>query len=72
MLVQAKDRLSGHNHINCAQGDVGNLQFEDKSFDIVVSMNGFHVFPDQYKAYGEINRVLKEGGKFIACFNIQG
>lgn len=35
-------------------------------------MNGFHTFPNQNKAYREINRVLKDGGKFIACFYIIG
>lgn len=72
MLAVARERLSEHKHIDCVQGDVGNLQFEDKSFDIVISMNGFHAFPDQLKAYDEIHRVLKDGGTFIACFYVKG
>ncbi len=44
----------------------------DGSFDIVVSMNGFHAFPDKQKAFREIWRVLKPGGDFIACFYIRG
>ena len=46
MLEQAEKRLRGHAHIKCIQGDVGNLQMGDEAFDIVVSMNGFHAFPD--------------------------
>ena len=72
MLEQAKRRLDGKAHINFIQGDVGNLQMDDNSFDIVLSMNGFHAFPDKQKAFSETCRVLKSGGDFIACFYIRG
>lgn len=72
MLEQAKRRLDGQAHINFIQGDVGNLQMDDESFDIVLSMNGFHAFPDKQKAFRETCRVLKSGGDFIACFYIRG
>ena len=54
------------------QGDVGDLPFEDGSFDIVVSLNGFHAFPDKEAAYGETFRVLKKGGTFTGCFYVEG
>ncbi len=54
------------------QGDVGNLPFENESFDCVLSMNGFHVFPDKDKAFVEVWRVLKPGGLFCGCFYIKG
>lgn len=72
MLAQAEKRLNGHAHIQCVQGDVGNLQMADEAFDIVVSMNGFHAFPDKQKAFRKTWRVLKSGGDFIACFYIRG
>ena len=72
MLEQARKRLGSHAHIKCIQGDVGNLQMENESVDTVVSMNGFHAFPDKQKAFHEIWRVLKPGGNFIACFYIRG
>ncbi len=72
MLEQAKNRFKGYAHIECIQGDVGNLQMDDESFDIVLSMNGFHAFPDKEKAFQETWRVLKSGGTFIACFYIKG
>ena len=72
MLEQAKRRLDGQAHINFIQGDLGNLQMDDESFDIVLSMNGFHAFPDKQKAFSETFRVLKSGGDFIACFYIRG
>lgn len=72
MLEQAKRRLDGQAHINFIQGDVGNLQMDDESFNVVLSMNGFHAFPDKQKAFSETCRVLKSGGDFIACFYIRG
>ena len=71
MLAQAEKRLSGQPHIQCLQGDVGALPIDDGTFDIVVSMNGFHAFPDKPKAFRETWRVLKPGGDFIACFYIR-
>ena len=72
MLAQAEKRLRGCAHIQCVQGDVGKLQMADEAFDLVVSMNGFHAFPDKQKAFAETWRVLKPGGTFIACFYIRG
>lgn len=70
MLEQAKNRIK-ENHVHFVQGDVGNLPAEDETYDIVLSMNGFHAFPDKRKAFAETNRVLKKDGKFIACFYIR-
>lgn len=72
MLEQAKERLSDLDNVKAVQGDVGNLPFENESFDIVLSMNGFHAFPDKKSALRETYRVLKKGGRFICCFYIQG
>ncbi len=70
MLEIARGRLHAAN-IKLEQGDVGHLPYEDESFDIVFSMNGFHVFPDKEKAFEETNRVLKKGGLFLACFYVK-
>ena len=70
MIDQAGKRLD--DHVSCVQGDVGDLPFEDGSFDMVLSMNGFHAFPDKLRAYEEICRVLKKDGIFIGCFYIKG
>lgn len=72
MLSQAEERLGECSNVNFVQGNVGNQPFPDERFDIVLSMNGFHAFPDKNAAYHEIWRVLKPGGKFIACFYIRG
>ena len=53
-------------NVRFMQGDVGKLPFEDESFDLVMSLNGFHAFPDKEAAYSEIFRVQKPGGPLLA------
>ncbi|CUH96601.1 hypothetical protein P22_2691 [Propionispora sp. 2/2-37] len=74
MLLQAQKRFSDSKIRNatCMQGDVGNLKFSDETFDIVLSVNGFHAFPDKEKAFFETARVLKKDGIFCGCFYIKG
>ena len=74
MLEQAEYRFrgAGISNIHTMQGDVGALPFEDGTFDIVLCMNGLHVFPNKDKAYSEILRTLKSGGELLACFYIAG
>ncbi len=62
----------GLSNISCVQGDVGSLKFKDGTFDILLSMNGFHAFPDKERAFLETERVLKSGGTFCGCFYIKG
>ena len=42
--------------------DVGDLHFDDASFDLVVSFTGLHCFPDPARAVVEMVRVLRPGG----------
>ena len=72
MLAQAEKRLSGLPQVKLVQGDVGSLEFPDRSIDIVMSMNGFHAFPDKRSAFRETYRVLKRGGRFIGCYYVRG
>lgn len=74
MMQAAKQKAdyAGIKNMTFLQGDVGALPFEDESFDIVLSLNGFHAFPDKDAAYRETYRVLKKGGTFCGCFYIQG
>lgn len=72
MLAQAGNRLGGCGNIRLMQGDVGQMPFQNGAFDIVLSMNGFHAFPDKRAAFRETYRVLKRGGSFIGCWYIRG
>lgn len=73
MLKECQNKIDtlNLNHIDLIRGDVGNLPFEDESFDIVYSLYGFHVFPDKERAFKETYRVLKKGGIFTGCFYIK-
>lgn len=73
MMATAEKRakLFGLKNVRFLQGDVGALPFEDESFDVVLSLNGFHAFLDKAAAYRETFRVLKPGGIFCGCFYIQ-
>ena len=70
--AQKRAETAGIANITFCQGDVGALPFEDESFDLVLSLNGFHAFPDKEAAYRETFRVLKPGGVFSGCFYIRG
>lgn len=74
MLNLAQQRKEAHklSHLTLIQGDVGHLPFEDNSFDCILSMNGFHTFPDKEKAFSEVFRVLKPKGLFCGSFYIKG
>ena len=73
MMANAQQRAKDMeiSNIRFIQGDVGSLPFPDESFDIVVSLNGFHAFPDKEAAYKETFRVLKPGGIFTGCFYVK-
>lgn len=71
MIREAKRR----NHSAKLHFSVQNmfcLPYADGAFDIVLSLNGFHAFPDKEAAYREVFRVLKPGGTFCGCFYVAG
>ena len=70
--AQARAERMGIGNARFVQGDVGALPFDDASFDVVLSLNGFHAFPDKEAAWRETFRVLSPGGTFCGCFYIQG
>lgn len=74
MMSRAKNRADEAyiENIRFIQGDVGALPFEDERFDMVLSLNGFHAFPDKNAAYSETYRVLKKGGILCGCFCVVG
>lgn len=74
MMERAKRQAEKHSlrNVRFQQGDVGRLPFADGSFDLVLSLNGFHAFPDKEAAYAETCRVLKPGGIFCGCFYVKG
>ena len=74
MMAQAQEKAArmGLKNVTFQQGDVSALPYADGSFDAVLSLNGFHAFPDKEAAYRETCRVLKPGGTFCGCFYVKG
>ena len=70
--ARARAERMGIGNVRFIQGDVGVLPFDDGSFDVVLSLNGFHAFPDKEAAWRETFRVLKPGGVFCGCFYVRG
>jgi SAM-dependent methyltransferase len=70
--ARQKAEAAGIKNVTFRQGDVGALPFADETFVVVLSMNGFHAFPDKEAAWRETFRVLKPGGTFCGCFYIEG
>ena len=69
MMGQAREKAERLHlkNVTFRQGDVGALPYEDNAFDIVLSLNGFHAFPDKEAAYREVFRVLKPAGHSAAA-----
>lgn len=74
MMAQAREKAERMQlkNVKFQQGDVGALPYDDGSFDVVLSLNGFHVFANKEAAYRETFRVLKPGGTFCGCFYVEG
>ncbi|HET7911967.1 MAG TPA: methyltransferase domain-containing protein, partial [Pseudolabrys sp.] len=48
------------------EGDAENLPFESASLDGVLLSGLVHHFPDPRRLAGEVSRVLRSGGRFVA------
>ena len=64
MISVAKTKVTS-GRITWATADMMDLPFTNDSFDLVVCQFGLMLVPDQMKAFGEILRVLKPGGKVV-------
>jgi ubiquinone/menaquinone biosynthesis C-methylase UbiE len=52
-------------------GDAERLEFEDESFDTVVSTLALCTIPDPARAVAEAKRVLRPGGRFVALEHVR-
>jgi ubiquinone/menaquinone biosynthesis C-methylase UbiE len=53
----------GLHNVDFKAGNAGELPFDDREFDLVVSTLSFHHWKEPDKALDEIYRVLREGGE---------
>lgn len=71
-LAQKTARTYGNKNVSFNKGNALNLEFEDNSFDVIVSSNAFPWVSDRTKFLNEVYRVLKPSGRFglVALSNI--
>jgi ubiquinone/menaquinone biosynthesis C-methylase UbiE len=67
MLDIARERASGRPQMEFINGSAESLPVPDSDFDVAVSCVAFHHFPDPEKALKEVERVLKNDGRFFLC-----
>jgi ubiquinone/menaquinone biosynthesis C-methylase UbiE len=63
MITEAKKRLGEAADLRVADSEA--LPWAAGSFDLVVSTDSFHHYPDPLKALSEMKRVLKKGGHLV-------
>jgi ubiquinone/menaquinone biosynthesis C-methylase UbiE len=69
MLAEARANLGGAAGFGFEQADAQALPFADAAFDAVIANHMLYHVPDRPKAFGEIRRVLRPGGRFYAATN---
>lgn len=61
--ARASSRAMGLSNVEVRLGDALELPVDDESVDVVISNGVINLVPDKEKAYAEIFRVLKPGGR---------
>jgi ubiquinone/menaquinone biosynthesis C-methylase UbiE len=66
MIRKAKENCAKLNfkNVEFVLGDIEEMPLQDNSFDVVISNCVLNLVPDKTKAFREIFRVLKPGGRF--------
>src|SRR5215218_2532688 len=69
MLAEARANLVGAHPFMFEQADAQAIPFADAGFDAVIANHMLYHVPDRAKAFTEIRRVLRPGGRFYAATN---
>lgn len=70
MLQQTRENLKNtRGHFQFKACDVQSIPFNDHEFDLVIANHMLYHVPDRNKAFTEIHRVLKLGGRFYTSTN---
>jgi SAM-dependent methyltransferase len=55
---------TGIKNVDFILGDINNIPLDDNSIDVIISNCVLNLVPDKQKAFSEMYRVLKTGGRF--------
>jgi len=70
MVAEARSHLSGNPPVfRFAQADAQALPFTDATFDAVIANHMLYHVPNRERAYAEVQRVLRPGGRLFAATN---
>ncbi len=62
---QVQIAKSNHSGLDVRVGDAAALPFDDGAFDVVVTSESYHHWPDTDAGASEARRVLRSGGHFV-------
>lgn len=62
--ANANNKKLGYSNVHFVQGDIESLPLPPNSVDVVISNCVLNLVPDKEKAFAEVYKVLKQGGRF--------
>jgi len=65
MLRAARERLSGHRHVEIRQGSLEKLPIQNAELDVAFLLLVLHHVPEPKRALAEAARALKPGGRLL-------
>ncbi len=64
-IESARKMQVENDHLSFSPGDASHMAFDEKRFDLVLSLNVLHHVPEWRAAIAEIARVLRPGGCYL-------
>ena len=71
-VERSKEYNKGQNNVEIIKASVSDLPFDDDTFDVIVAIKTVFFWPDLENDFGQVKRVLKEGGKFAIIADYTG
>lgn len=62
--ARINNQKMGFTNVDFIKGDIEEMPIPDNSFDVIVSNCVLNLVPDKTKAFSEMKRVMKTGGRF--------
>ena len=65
MIEAAREKTKDNPAFEFRTADSANIPYGEENFDLVISSNSFHHYPDPLRVLSEIKRVLRQRGTFF-------